>query len=263
MDLNVCGAQLDVTRDIDHNVREIVRSIDRAKDQGADILLTPEGSLSGYTPDFDRARVVAGLETVTSRARDRDVGLALGTCFIEDDDLCYNQIRFYAKDGEYLGFHSKILRCGRLEPEPRGEMNDYAARSLRTFVFEGITIGGLICNDFWANPCCTPQPDPYLPHQLARMGARIIFQAVNGGRDGSAWSENVVWTFHQSNLLMRTREDDLWTVVADSAHPVTMPCSCPSGVISPKGEWAVQAKRQGVDHYSFCIDLKPKDEEPA
>ena len=27
-------------------------------------------------------------------------------------------------------------------------------------------------------------PDPHLTQQLARMGARVVFHAVNGGRDG-------------------------------------------------------------------------------
>ncbi|MDA0336475.1 MAG: carbon-nitrogen hydrolase family protein [bacterium] len=257
MMLKVCGAQLDVTRDIDHNTTQITHAIDVASQHGAGILLTPEGSLSGYTPDFDRTRVEAGLAIVTTHARDRGVALALGTCFIEADGLCYNQLRFYARDGAYLGFHSKILRCGTMVPEPRGELNDYAATELRTFEFEGIRIGGLICNDFWANPCCTPQPDPFLVHQLATMGARIIFHAVNGGRDGSDWAEHVVWSFHEANLRMRTRGDALWTIVADSAHPVTKPCSCPSGVLSPEGSWSVQASRQGVDHFICTIELDP------
>jgi predicted amidohydrolase len=255
MTLTVSGAQLDVTRDVAQNLSQILAAIDFASEEGADILLTPEGSLSGYTPDFDRGEVENALGDVLARASDRRIGLALGTCFVESDDRCYNQIRFYAKDGDFLGFHSKILRCGSMEAEPRGEINHYAASDLRTFQFDGVTIGGLICNDFWANPGCTPMPDPHLAHQLSEMGARVIFQSVNGGRNGSTWSTGVVWSFHETNLLMRTRTDKLWTVVADSAHPVTMPCSCPSGVISPEGEWTVQADKQGVHQFTYTIDL--------
>ena len=173
MKLKVSGAQLDVTKDVDINVRNIINAIDTAGEQGADILLTPEGSLSGYTPKFDRNQVETALATVTGHAKSQGVGLALGTCYIESDELCYNQLRFYAKNGEYLGFHSKILRCGSMEAEPRGEINHYATTDLRTFEFEGITIGGLICNDFWANPCCTPVPDPHLAYQLSDTGASL------------------------------------------------------------------------------------------
>ena len=254
--LTVSGAQLAVTHDIDRNTQQILQAIDTASTEGADILLTPEGSLSGYTPDFDTSRVRAALDVVTTKARGRGLGLALGTCFIEEDGRCYNQIRFYEKNGTFLGFHSKILRCGSMESDPRGEINDYAATDLRTFDFGAITIGGLICNDFWGNPGCTPVPEPHLSHQLRTLGARVVFQAVNGGRDGSAWSRDVVWPFHESNLRMRTRSDRLWTVVADNSHPETMPCSCPSGVISPDGSWVARTENQGIDQFTFVIDLK-------
>ncbi len=53
--IRVAGAQLAVSRDIGRNVDSITRALDFAAAEGADILLTPEGSLSGYTPHFDRA----------------------------------------------------------------------------------------------------------------------------------------------------------------------------------------------------------------
>jgi predicted amidohydrolase len=231
----------------------------RAAAAGADILLTPEGSLSGYTPDFDPAAVAVGLDIITGRAAAAGVGLALGTCFLEADGVapgaCYNQIRFYAPDGDYLGFHSKQLRCGTLERVPQGEINDYAAAPLRTFELGGVTAGALICNDLWANPECTPMDDPHLTQQLARMGARVIFHAVNGGRDGSSWSR-LAWQFHEANLRMRARAGGLWIVTVDSAHPVELACSAPSGVINPQGAWVVRAEPQGEDFFVTTIDVE-------
>ena len=188
MKLRVAGAQLPVTNDITSNVAALSRAIAFARDAHADILLTPEGSLSGYTHTFDVQAVRAGLHEVTAQARDAGIGLALGTCFVEDDGLCYNQIRFYAADGAFLGFHSKTLRCGTLTSPPKGEIEHYAVQPLRTYEVNGITVGGLICNDLWANPECTPMPDPHLTQRLSEMGARVIFHAVNGGRNGSEWS---------------------------------------------------------------------------
>ena len=51
---------------------------------------------------------------------------------------------------------------------PQGEINDYAIRPLRTFEIKGIRVGGLICNDMWANPQCTPMPDPHLSQKLSK-----------------------------------------------------------------------------------------------
>jgi hypothetical protein len=136
-----------------------------------------------------------------------------------------------------------------------GEINHYAARPLRTFQIKGITVGGLICNDMWANPGCTPMPDPHLSQQLSEKGARIIFQAINGGRDGSDWSREVYWPFHETNLRIRARTGRLWIVTSDSCHPTDIPCSAPTGVLQPDGNWAVMAPDQGVQLVVYTIHL--------
>ena len=255
MHIRVAGAQLPVTRDIEANVAQITRAIDYAAGEKADVLLTPEGSLSGYTHEFDAVAVREALAEVTAKARAAKVGLALGTCFVEPDDgQCYNQVRFYTPEGDYLGFHSKTLTCGTWDNPPQGEINHYTVRPLQAFDFRGLLIGGLICNDLWANPGCTPVPDPHLTQQLAHMGARVIFHAVNGGRDGSEWSD-VAWHYHESNLRMRAQAGRLWIVTVDSCHPLELRCSAPSGVINPEGRWVCRAEPQGVRYFAQTITL--------
>ncbi len=255
MNLRVAGAQIPVTRDIESNLAAIHRGIEFARREHAHILLTPEGSLSGYTHEFSMAAVKQGLRRVTAAAREAGLGLALGTCYVEPDTLeCYNQIRFYAPSGDYLGFHSKTLTCGTLTNPPEGEINHFAVGPLRTFTFRGVEVGGLICNDLWANPECTPLPDPHLSQALADKGARILFHAVNGGRDGSEWSR-VVWQYHEANLRMRARAGRVWIVTVDSCHPPHLPCSAPSGVIGPDGSWACRTKPQGERFFAHQITL--------
>jgi predicted amidohydrolase len=244
-----------VTRDVGRNVEVLERAIRYAESHGAELLVTPEGSLSGYTPGFDRAAVAASLRRITELARSSGVGLALGTCFEEDDGRCYNQIRFYDPGGTYLGFHSKTLTCGSLEDPPRGEINDYAVQPLRTYELAGVRVGGLICNDMWANPGCTPQADSHLSQQLARAGARVVFHAVNGGRSASPWSA-VAWQYHESNLRMRARAGKLWVVTVDNCLPVDLDCSSPSGVLNPEGDWEVRAPARGEAFFTHSIRLE-------
>jgi predicted amidohydrolase len=259
MMMRVAGAQIPVTSCLAGNLAAIRRAIEFAAGVGADILLTPEGSLSGYTHDFDEEAVAAGLQAITGLARSAHLGLALGTCFVEPSNgLCYNQIRFYSADGTYLGFHSKTLRCGTLTQPPRGEIEHFAVAPLRTFGVAGSTVGGLICNDLWANPECTPGPDPHLSQALAQMGARVVFHAVNGGRDGSEWSR-VAWRYHEANLRMRARAGNLWIVTVDSCHPVDLPCSAPSGVVAPAGDWACAAEPQGERFFVHDVQLDLPD----
>ena len=255
MIIRVAGAQLAVAANIEENTESICRGIDYARGVGADILLTPEGSLSGYTHQFSQREVEQGLQRVLAAAGVAQVGLALGTCFIEEDGRCYNQLRFYRPGGEYLGFHSKTLTCGSWDDPPRGEINHFAVAALRTYQWDtGLSLGGLICNDLWANPACTPMPDPHLTQQLASRGAKIVFHAVNGGRNGGEWSK-LAWNFHDSNLRMRARAGKLWIVTVDSSNPVDLPCSAPSGVVSPDGEWLCRADPMGERFYSYTIEL--------
>ncbi|NLG25363.1 MAG: carbon-nitrogen hydrolase family protein, partial [Clostridiales bacterium] len=224
-----------------------------AADERADILLTPEGSVSGYTHRFDRAQAAEAVGHIAGLARQAGVGLALGTCFYEDDGLCRNELRFYDRDGQYLGCHTKQLRCGDLRDASIGEINHFHADPLRTFSFHGLTIGGLICNDLWANPSCTTLPDVHLTQRLAEMGARVIFHAVNGGRDASEWSQVVVKRYHECNLLMRAQAGGLWIVIADNSLPEHLPPSCYGGVVDPGGAWAARIDGPGTRYLSCAI----------
>ena len=159
MRLRVALAQLAVTNDIPSNLAALRHAINCAAGEKAQILLTPEGSLSGYTHQFDAAAAREALGEITALAREAQVGLALGTCFFEADSRCYNQLRFYLPDGTYLGFHGKILRCGDFSSPPKGEIEHYAAHPLGTFQFLGMKVGGLICNDLLvARPPRSPTP---------------------------------------------------------------------------------------------------------
>lgn len=255
MKLRVAGAQIPVTNDIRANVETLSRAIDFAQAEGAAVLLTPEGSLSGYTHQFDPREAEAALRTITEKAASASVALALGTCFLEPEDgLCYDQLRFYAQDGTYLGFHSKVLLCGTLTEPSVGEINHYAVSPLRTFDLLGIPVGGLICNDLWANPGCTPMPDPHLTQQLANLGARVVFHSVNGGRGGKDFPK-MSWAYHKVNLQMRAQAGKIWIVTVDNCYPEEVYCSCPSGVIDPAGNWVLRTAPKGEELFAYTLHL--------
>jgi predicted amidohydrolase len=224
-----------------------------AAKEEADVLLTPEGSLSGYTPAFECQAVEEGLQRVTGWAREAGACLPLGTCTVEADGVRHSQLRFYLPDGIYLGFHSKTLTYGTWDDPPRGEINEYGVAPLRTFDHAGLYVGELICNDLGANLGCTPVPDPHLSQELAREGARILCQAVNGGRDGGTWSR-VAWQYHEAKLRMRARAGRVWVVTVDNCHPEDIRCSAPCGVVDPHGDWACRTEPQGeqFSHTRSC-----------
>ena len=93
-----------------------------------------------------------------------------------------------------------------------------------------------------------------LSRPLARAGARIVFHAVNGGRDGSAWSR-VAWHYHDANLRMRARAGRIWIVTVDSCYPPDLPCSAPSGVVDPDGNWVCSTEPVGEQLFVHTIAL--------
>jgi len=96
-------------------------------------------------------------------------------------------------------------------------------------------------------------PDPHLAYEAKKLGAKIIFHSVNGGRSGSEDDKNVIWPYHESNLIMRARSAAIWIVTVDNAYPIDLPASVPSGILNPKGEWLVKCPEKG-EHY-FCESI--------
>ena len=252
--MRVAGFQMAVNdSSVRENQQKIFGALEQASAERADILLTPEGSLSGYHNRFDPQEVRKAVEAVCQQAKKLGVGLALGTCYVEEDGRCYNQLRFYEKDGRYLGAHAKTLLCSNSLDWPySGEITCFTSKRLEVFTFQGVVVGGLICNDLWANPACTPMPDPHLTHQLARKGAKIIFHAINGGR-GVPHSIALNRAFHEANQCIRAMADGLYIVSVDNAYPLTKDNSCSSGVISPQGKHITRLPTQG--EHLFVQDL--------
>ena len=183
-EIRLAGLQMLVVSDISKNKEQILQGISNAAREGASFLVTPEGSLSGYTSNFNQEDVAHALEEVKAAAQKMKVGLMLGTCFkeiIKGKEYCFNQVRVYTPEGQSLGAYSKILRCSELDVPGTGEMAEYAEGTLKTFEWEGCRFGILICNDLWATPGYTTMPNPYLPWKLQQMGAQFIVHCINSG----------------------------------------------------------------------------------
>jgi predicted amidohydrolase len=258
--LRVAGAQLPVGRDVGQNLLTILRAIEYAARERAQVLVTPEGSLSGYTPQFDAAATAQALDQVRHRARAAGIALVLGTCFADDTGARYDAQRFYDQEGNDLGFHAKVLLCRRMaDPGTRGEADFFRSAPLRTFRLNGVVVGGLICNDLWANPEWTPGADPFLARQLASRGARIIFLSANTGlAEGDELELNR--GFHEANLRLRARGAGVWIVVADAADPDGRRASnCASGVVGPDGRWKLRVEAPGEQFFAYTIALSPND----
>ncbi len=261
-ELTVAGFQMLVSKDVQVNEKAIHRAIDQAAGVKADFLLTPEGSLSGYYPHFDQAVVAAAVQRIVQHAKESRVGLLLGTCYkerekdtwapdpsVEHQEFCYDQVRVYAPSGEYLGFHAKILRCSSLRHPGAGEMKDYVGGPIRTFVWNGICFGALICNDLWATPGFTTTPNPYLAWGLREMGAQVIFHSINSG------PVPFYRPYHESNQSLWAVGLNIPIVSVNAANPNGAPVNCRSGVVGPDGEHKCLAHDAGEQFFSYKLSV--------
>jgi predicted amidohydrolase len=256
--IRVAGAQIPMVRDVAKNVETLTRAIAFAAREKADVLVTPEGSLSGYYAGFDAAATERGLELILQRTRAAKLALVLGTCFAAKDGRRYDAQQFYDREGRYLGFHAKILLCRRMaDPEARAEIDAFQSRPLRTFDFLGLTVGGLVCNDVWAHPEWTPMDDPHLSQKLADMGARLIFVSANTGQ-ATGEALRLDRAYHDTNLRLRARTGKLWVVVANAAPTPPRERGSPSGVLAPDGSWALSVPAQGEQFFVHTIEIEPR-----
>ncbi len=167
MKFTIALAQIDSrVADIAGNVRRHADAIDRARQGGADLVVFPELSLSGYSLK-DAAADVA-IRVADPRPfgvipeRTGDISVLLG-CAEETEDFAVTNSAFLIEEGRVRSVHRKIYppTYGMFE-----EMRIFSpGKSVRTVSWRHGTLGVLICEDLWHLP---------LPYLLAQEGAQVI-----------------------------------------------------------------------------------------
>ena len=136
--------------DLDKNFRQHKKLIDRAKSAGADLLIFPELSLTGYTLKdlvHDVARPVDEADPMMEEFRllSRELPLVLGFVEEKDNGLCFNSAAYFA-GGELLHVHRKVFlpNYGMFE-----EAKFFAqGRNFHAFDTPFVRTGLMICYDF-------------------------------------------------------------------------------------------------------------------
>ena len=246
----ITGLQMNVSNDIKANMEQIVAGIRKTAGEGASFLVTPEGSLSGYTGNFDQKELADALEEIKAEALKMKVGLMLGTCYkkiIKGKEYCYNQVRVYAPEGHFIGEYSKVLRCSNLDLPGSGEMIDYVEGELRTFEWNGNRFGILICNDLWATPGYTTIPNPYLVWKLKQMGAQFIVHCINSG------TTQKYRPFHESSAELWALSVKLPIIEVNAAQGDEK-VNAQSGLIDANGERSLRVPDSGVQFFTVKIN---------
>ena len=160
-------AQIDnVLGDLARNIKKHVEFIRRARDGGADLVVFPELSLSGYSIKDDNWDVAIRPtdEKILSEIlkESRDISVILGTAEESQEFGIYNSAFFFEK-GSAASVHRKNYppTYGMFE-----ELRYFSpGKSVRSFDSMLGRLGVLICEDLW---------HVSLPYILAQDGAQVI-----------------------------------------------------------------------------------------
>jgi NAD+ synthase (glutamine-hydrolysing) len=152
--MRVAIAQINTTNgDLTGNVQKIIAAIDKARNDGADLVVFPEVATHGYTSQDwfqDSDMVEHSLEPLQSIVpATRGITAIVGTVRPNDDKngrRLFNTAAVIA-DGELLGFEDKtLLPEYDVFDDPRYfEPADHR----RVFEVNGIKLGVVVCEDFW------------------------------------------------------------------------------------------------------------------
>lgn len=245
----LAGLQMTVSQDIKNNQEQIIAGLREASREGASFLVSPEGSLSGYTSNFNQTEVALALDVIKAEAAKLNIGLMLGTCFKElrqGKEFCFNQVRVYTPEGHFLGAYSKILRCSNIDLPGSGEMVEYVEGELKVFDWHELTFGILICNDVWATPGYTTMPNPYLPLKLKQMGAQFIVHCINSG------TAQKYRPFHESSAELWALSTQIPILEVNAAQG-TEKINAQSGLIDARGERSLRVPDSGEQIFTVTI----------
>ncbi len=237
--IRISGVQMTVSANLEENLDRILRYVEGG---GADFLLFPEMSLTGYHGDFGESATEKAWRQIAKACRHAYVTAIIGTG-ARVDGTTHIQSRIYSDMGELLGTHEKLV------PTLNDRKFCTPGEELRVFTHHEITFGCLICNDLWVTPGFGPYPDPRLTYKLGKLGAQVIFHSINSG------SSEIHTPYHESNLALRAMESQLFIATANAADPKG-PVNASSGVVSPKGEWLVRVPRTGEHQYFYDLDIE-------
>ena len=254
----ITASQQPVFKQVKENYNCIHDILESTKD--TDWLLTPEGSLSGYCVGRMHHATKETIDEYTeyltkieNYCKENERNIALGTGHIEQDNMPYNEIRFYNKGNLQKYYAKQMLTHG---PDFMGEYYYYlpGVRNETVVIENGVLAGALICNDAWAYPPASPHGNPYHWRKLKELGCQVVFVSANCTMDKL---DTVVYNFHESTLRMMAKAFEFHVVVSSACTDMkgepAPHVQAPSGIIDPTGEWIVKCKDSGMDQVTAEI----------
>ncbi|MBM3202218.1 MAG: NAD+ synthase [Chlamydiae bacterium] len=154
--MKVLLAQLNPTiGDLEGNTKKVLHSMEIAREKGVDLIVFPEMTLCGYTPEdlLFSQRFIDDMEECLDQIVRASKGVALLVGMIRrnpmrEEKLLYNSAAVIS-DGMLLGFYDKILLPHYDVFNERRYFSE--GRSVQVWNIKGVRVAVVICEDMWQN----------------------------------------------------------------------------------------------------------------
>ncbi|MCE5250082.1 carbon-nitrogen hydrolase family protein [bacterium] len=254
--LSVATCQFTVTGNIENNCRTVLRLMDTAKAEGADVAHFSETCLGGYagvdfetfdTYDWDTLRRCT--ETIMNHAGELHLWVILGSNHrLTENHKPHNSLYVIDDNGKIVDRYDKMFCTGNKEGTS-GDLKHYSSGSH----FSVLTIKGIICG----LQICHDMRYPELYREHAKRGVQLMFHSYYNGKrkfkNPKNPDENIWGVITEPTMQTYAAENNMWI----SANNTTTPESCwPSFFVRPDGVITGRLKRNRESLLISIVDTR-------
>ncbi len=235
--ISVLVAQFPITLDTRQNL-ETMFSIISGSDPG-DLIVLPEGALSGYAQDpaflhdVNVVLLTESLRLLQAEVMRRQLHLIFGSCLLENKSW-YNAGIYYGPQGETF-----VYRKINLATNERGHFRAGSQLPILEVFLGGsnVKLGIQLCREIRF-----PEQWQY----LARAGAEVFVYLTNAVGDAT---QAPVW---RSHLISRAAENQRFVLGVNNAQAEQ---KCPSMIVAPSGQVVWEVLSSKVEKMRCTLDV--------
>lgn len=232
--LRVATCQFSVEGEIAKNCRSILRLMEQAAKDNADVAHFPEAALSGYAgvdipgiESIDWDDLTAATEEIQAAARKHKLWVLLGSTHrLTNGNKPHNSVYVIDARGKIVDRYDKRFCTGTNGRTATMDLSHYSPGNHHTtFQIKGITCGVLICYDYRF---------PELYREYCRRGVKILFQSFHNARTSVVADPkyNIWRTIVPATMACRAAENHFWISATNSQ---AKPSRWPAFAVRPDG----------------------------
>lgn len=255
--IRVATCQFSVEPEIAHNRKQILRQIEHAGEQQADVVHFSECALSGYAgvdiPNIaalDWDALTSATQDIQAAAKRHKVWVLLGSTHrLSAGNKPHNCVYVIDPRGRIVDRYDKRFCTGLGGKRPTFDLKHYSpGNRFVTFRVRGITCGVLICYDYRF---------PELYREYKQQGVDVIFQSFHNARTTVVKDTKYdIWrTIVPATMSCRAAENHFWVSANNST---TRPSRWASFAVRPDGLITGQLKRHQAGVLMTDMILDPK-----